>query len=81
MRRRISLWALCGAVVASCWVLYSLANWPTLGSAYRPAVEITAPASLLGRSIPLAYYWFILLNAVVYALVGTAVDPLRRLRR
>ena len=81
MKRRISLWALCGAVVASCWVLYALATWPTLGIAYRTAVEITAPASLIGRSVPLAYYWFILLNALVYALLGVAVDPLRRLRR
>ena len=81
MKRRISLWALCGALVASCWVLYALATWPNLGIAYRTAVEITAPASLIGRSVPLAYYWFILLNALVYALVGTAVDPLRRLRR
>ena len=75
MKRRISLWALCGAVVASCWVLYALATWPNLGIGYRTAVEITAPASLIGRSVPLAYYWFILLNALVYALLGVAVDP------
>ena len=81
MKRTISLWALCGAVVASCWVLYALATWPNLGIGYRTAVEITAPASLIGRSVPLAYYWFILLNALVYALLGVAVDPLRRLRR
>ena len=81
MKRRIGLWALCGAVVASCWVLYSLASWSDLGPAYRIAAEITAPASLIGKSIPLAYYWFIVLNALVYALLGTAVEPFRRLRR
>jgi hypothetical protein len=26
-------------------------------------VAVTAPASLIGRAMPLAYYWFILLNA------------------
>ena len=41
-------------------------------------VAITAPASLLGRTIPLAYYWFILLNAVTYALFGLATEALRR---
>jgi hypothetical protein len=82
MKRRIGLWALCGAVVATCWVIYSMASWPNnLGPAVRMAAGITAPASLIGRSVPLAYYWFIVLNALVYALLGSAVEPFRRLRR
>ena len=77
MRRRIGLWALSGAVIASCWVLYTLVRWPNLGAAYATAVKITAPASLIGRSVPLAYYWFILLNAAVYALLGVLLEPIR----
>jgi hypothetical protein len=37
-----------------------------------------APASLLGRRAPLAFYWFILLNAVTYAVVGLGMEVLRR---
>ncbi len=28
--------------------------------------------------MPLAYYWFILLNAAIYALIGLATELLRR---
>jgi len=48
---------------------------PNLGRS--TLVAITAPASLLGRTIPLAYYWFILLNAATYALCGLAGEVLR----
>jgi hypothetical protein len=41
-------------------------------------VAITAPASLLGRRLPLAYYWFILLNGAIYAFAGVVAELLRR---
>jgi hypothetical protein len=78
MKRRIGLWALIGFAVASCWVLYSAATAPNPHLARWTVVAVTAPASLIGRSVPLAYYWFILLNAGIYALVGLATEPLRR---
>jgi hypothetical protein len=43
-------------------------------------VAITAPASLVGRTMPLAYYWFILLNGVAYALFGLVIELFRPLR-
>ena len=49
---------------------------PALGRS--AIVAITAPASLIGRKMPLAYYWFILLNAAIYALFGLATELLRR---
>jgi hypothetical protein len=77
MKRRISLWALLGAVVASFWVLFSIATAPNPGMTHWTVIAITAPASLLGQSMPLTYYAFILLNASCYALFGLATEALR----
>jgi len=52
---------------------YNLGRWTV--------AAITAPASLIGRAIPLAYYWFILLNAAAYALIGLAAELLWRHHR
>ncbi|HLK08337.1 MAG TPA: hypothetical protein VKV30_10355 [Candidatus Angelobacter sp.] len=78
MKRRISLWAFIGFAVACCWFIYSTATAPNPNLARWTIVAITAPASLIGRTMPLAYYWFILLNAAIYALVGLATEVLRR---
>ena len=78
MKRRISLWAIAGFAVAFCWFIYSTVTAPNPNLARWTVVAITAPASLIGRNIPLAYYWFILLNAVIYALVGLVIEMLRR---
>ncbi|HXA84750.1 MAG TPA: hypothetical protein VNZ47_06740 [Candidatus Dormibacteraeota bacterium] len=78
MTRRISLWALGGLTVACCWFIYSTATAPNPDLARWTIVAITAPASLLGRAMPLKYDWFILLNAAMYALVGLAAELLRR---
>jgi hypothetical protein len=78
MKRRISLWALGGFTVACCWFIYSTATAPNPNLARWTIVAVTAPASLIGRTMPLAYYWFILLNAAMYALVGLAAELLRR---
>jgi hypothetical protein len=78
MFRRICLWAIAGFVLACFRVIYSFATMPNPNLARWPVVAMTAPASLVGRSMPLAYYWFILLNAAMYALVGVAIEPLWR---
>ncbi|HZE23745.1 MAG TPA: hypothetical protein VE054_07125 [Blattabacteriaceae bacterium] len=76
MTRRIGFWALAGFTVAYCWFIYSTATAPNPNLARWTIVAVTAPASLIGRAMPLAYYWFILLNAVIYALVGLATEVL-----
>lgn len=78
MKRRISLWALIGFAVAFIWFVFGLFTWPNYNLGRWTIVAVTAPASLIGRTMPLAYYWFILLNAAIYALVGLAVEALRR---
>lgn len=78
MKRRISLWAIIGFVVAYGWFIYSTATAPNPNLARWTIVAVTAPASLIGRAMPLAYYWFILLNAGIYALIGLAAELFRR---
>jgi hypothetical protein len=78
MKRRISLWAITGFAVAFCWFIYSTVTAPNPAFGRSILVAITAPASLIGRTMPLAYYWFILLNAAIYALVGLTTELLRR---
>jgi hypothetical protein len=78
MKRRISLWALLGSSVASFWVLYVVATAPNSSLTHSSILTITAPASLLGRSMPQTYYTFILLNGCFYALIGLATELLRK---
>jgi hypothetical protein len=78
MKRRIAWWAFSGVGVACCWAVYAMASAPNPGLARSMVVAITAPASLLGRMIPLAFYWFILLNGAIYALGGVAAELLRQ---
>ena len=82
MKRRLGLWALMGLAIACCWFLISLMLPP--GYMYNlgrsSILAITAPASLLGRAMPLKYYWFILLNGVAYVLFGLLVELFRPLR-
>jgi hypothetical protein len=77
MKRRVGLWALIGLAVAFFWFIYSTGTAPNPALGRSLLVAITAPASLIGRSMPLAYYWFILLNAAIYAVVGLAAELLR----
>jgi hypothetical protein len=82
MKRRLAIWALVGFAVAFCWFLISLMLPPrymyNLGRS--SILAITAPASLLGRAMPLKYYWFILLNGAAYVLLGLATELFRPAR-
>jgi hypothetical protein len=78
MKRRISLWALVGSSVASFWVLYVIATAPNSSLTHSSVLAITAPACLLGRTMPETYYTFILLNGCFYAIIGLATELLRK---
>ncbi len=79
MKRRLALWSLAGFIVACGWTLFVMAKAKPIafGRELWAIIEITAPASLL-RHFPLKYYWFILLNAFIYLLVGLGIELLRR---
>ena len=81
MGRNIGAWALVGFIVACCWVVIGMVVGPSYNLGRSTLVSITAPASFLGRRVPLTFYWFILLNAVVYAVVGLGTEVLRRQHR
>lgn len=78
MNRRISLWMFIGIVVACCWVAAGFMLGPSYNLGRSTIVAITAPASLLGRRMPLGVLWFILLNGALYATVGFAIELLPR---
>ena len=83
MTRRVALWCFAGFLVASSWVMFTMISGPALlirlesGRLFWIIAEITAPASLL-RDFASKYYWFILLNALIYGLVGFGIELLRR---
>jgi hypothetical protein len=78
MKRRIFLRALLGSSVASFWVLYVIATAPNSSLTHSSVLAITAPACLLGRTMPQAYDTFILLNGCFYALIDLATELLRK---
>ena len=78
MGRNICTWALTGLFVACCWVLVGVALGPGYNLGHSMIVSITAPASFLGRRLPLTFYWFILLNAAVYAGIGSGAELFRQ---
>ena len=84
MGRKIGIWTFIGFIIACGWVGIGIALGPSynLGhSTLVPIISITAPASFLGRRVSLAFYWFILLNAAMYAAVGLGTEFLRRYHR
>jgi len=46
------------------------------GRYFWTVADITAPVALL-RHYPLKYYWFILLNALVYGIFGLGIELVR----
>jgi hypothetical protein len=78
MSRNIGIWALIGFIVACCWVVIGIAVVPSYNLGHSTVVSITAPASFLGRRVPLSFYSFILLNAAIYAVAGLGTEFLRR---
>ena len=77
MTRRIGLWMLIGLAVAGCWAAIAAFVPPAYNPGRFPVMTITAPASLLGRRMPLSELWFIILNGGIYAVVGSLIELLR----
>jgi hypothetical protein len=83
MTRRIELWSFAGFIVACGWCVFMMAIGPAngmrleSGRLFWVVAEITAPASLL-RHFASKYYWFILLNALIYGLIGLGIEMWRR---
>ncbi len=80
MNRMIASWMLIGLAVACCWVVIGILIGPSYNLGHSTFVAITAPASFLGRKMPLGVVWFVLLNGGLYALMGLAIDLIHKLR-
>jgi len=81
MLRRVALWGLSGLGVACFWVTLGILAGPSHNIGRWAIAAITAPASLLGRLMPLAGYKFALLNAAIYGVLGLGAELIRRHRR
>jgi hypothetical protein len=79
--QRVGLWILIGATVTCFWVLVMMLIGPRHNISHWPIITVTIPASMFGRNRPVTYYEVMLLNAVIYGLIGLALEPLFRLRR
>jgi hypothetical protein len=80
MKYRIALWATAGFLVASGWAVYfSLASKDRpMDSLVFTFVRLTCPIAILGSHYSVSLYSSLVANAATYALIGLAVETLRR---
>jgi hypothetical protein len=77
MLRRIGFWVLIGIMAACCWVAIASLTGPSYNVGRSTIAGITAPASLLGRKMPLSILWFVLLNGGLYGFLGLTIESIR----
>lgn len=77
MKLRIAIWACAGALVVIFWSLFMSVVAGTPNEITRLLEYLTCPISLGGRHA-LSFYLVLLANAGTYALVGAAVEVMRR---
>ena len=80
MKYRIAVWAIAGFLVASGWAVYFF-----VASKDRPIaplvsalVRLTCPVAIVGSHYPVSLYSALVANVATYALLGLAVEVLRR---
>jgi hypothetical protein len=77
LNRRISLWLLVGLMVACFWAVMSFVLGPSYNLGASTLVGITAPVALFSGRFPLGIRSAILLNGILYALVGVIIEVAR----
>ena len=77
MKSRIAIWAVVGASVVVFWTLYISATFPTPLGVMWTLAYLTCPITL-AHHYTLSFFFVLLLNAVMYALVGMVVETIRR---
>ena len=81
VRRRILIWAAAGFSIAAFWAAYLLPNSITrIPAAAYTLARLTQPVVPISSyfGVGLRFYWVVLLNAMTYALIGIAIEMLRR---
>jgi hypothetical protein len=79
MKIRIAIWAAVGALVVAFWALYIMTTHQNVGAGGvgRVIVCLTCPIAIEGHH-PQSLYFVMVVNAATYALVGIAVETIRR---
>ena len=81
MKRRIVLWATIGLLVGCVWVAYAFASTPDVEiqrSAVSWAVQVFAYVTCPIIAAAPRFYWVPLGNAASYALLGSALELVRK---
>ena len=82
--RNILIWTIAGCLVVGLWTIYAVTTSPSPSFSSSPLVLI-----LISVTCPIAFasfhfhfgvkiYWVLIANAATYALIGLAVESLRR---
>ena len=77
---RVIVWAVVGIGVACGWMYYGITTGAGQNIGAWTVVAITAPATLIGREIPLAYSTIAFINGAIYAVIGLLIETIWRLR-
>jgi hypothetical protein len=80
VKRRIVLWAILGLFVGCIWVAYAFATVPDYEqhSAANTAIQVLAYATCPIIAAGPLFYWIPLANAPTYALLGLALELIRK---
>lgn len=80
MRLRVAGWAFLGLLVAAGWgVYFSLASKEIpIDLIVSLLARVTCPIGILGYHFAISLHWMLIANCVTYALLGLAVETLRR---
>lgn len=83
MKRRIALWAEAGFLVAAFWAIYFfptaaniIANHPGIWALACLTCPVLFASLHLGIGVPI--FWAVLANTATYALLGLAVEAVRK---
>jgi len=80
MKYRVAGWAAAGLFVAAAWgVYFARANKEIpIDPIVSFLARLTCPIGILGSHFAISLYWVLVANLATYALVGVAVETLRR---
>ena len=81
MKYRIATWSLVGFLVAAVWAFFAAATFPATSQRLQEVwafVCLTCPIALAGLHHRISLYEVLVANAITYALVGLAVEALRK---
>jgi hypothetical protein len=80
MKYRIALWAIGGFFVAAGWGVYfaRASKEIPIDPIVSFIARLTCPIGILGSYSAISLKWVVVANLAMYALVGTAVEMLRR---